>query len=98
MIHIFSEAWILATLLFQNGPDWGQHGWDGRHWGGSWWPWILFPLLFWGTLLYFFLTRARRWGPSWRSGEAVLAERYARGEIDADEYASRLATLREKGR
>ena len=52
MIHIFSEAWILATLLFQNGPDWGQHGWDGRHWGGSWWPWILFPLLFWGGILF----------------------------------------------
>ncbi len=70
-----------------------------HHWGpGGPGLWILVPLLFWGTLLYFFVTRARRWGPSWRSGEAVLAERYARGEIDADEYASRLATLREKGR
>ncbi|WP_245560335.1 MULTISPECIES: SHOCT domain-containing protein [Nocardia] len=28
------------------------------------------------------------------SGEQVLAERFARGEIDADEYHQRLATLR----
>lgn len=27
--------------------------------------------------------------------EATLAERYARGEIDAEEYRTRLATLRE---
>ena len=68
-----------------------------HHWGPGPGPWILIPLLFWGTLLFFFLTRARHWGSPRRSGEAVLAERYARGEIDADEYASRLATLRKKG-
>ena len=68
------------------------------HWGHGLGLWILFPLLFWGILLYFFVTRARRWGPSWRSGEAVLAERYARGEIDADEYRNRLAILREQGK
>jgi putative membrane protein len=69
-----------------------------HHWGYGPGLWILFPLLFWGTLIFFLVTRGRRFGPSWRSGEAVLAERYARGEIDADEYRNRLATLREQGR
>jgi putative membrane protein len=71
------------------------------HWGhGPGW-WVLVPLLFWGTIIFLFFTRFRRWGrfgPSWRSGEAVLAERYARGEIDADEYRNRLAVLREQGK
>jgi len=31
------------------------------------------------------------------SAEEVLRQRYARGEIDADEYARRLATLRQNG-
>jgi putative membrane protein len=73
------------------------------HWGhGPGW-WILIPLLFWGTIVFLLVTRFRHWrrfgpfGPSWRSGEAVLAERYARGEIDADEYRNRLTVLREQG-
>ena len=74
------------------------------HWGhGPGW-WFIFPLLFWGTLIFFLVTRARHWrrfGPNgfgWRSGESVLAERYARGEIDADEYRHRLTVLREQGK
>ena len=31
------------------------------------------------------------------SAEEVLRQRYARGEIDADEYGKRLATLRQSG-
>ncbi|HKN92150.1 MAG TPA: SHOCT domain-containing protein [Acidimicrobiia bacterium] len=74
------------------------------HWGhGPGW-WVLIPLLFWGTLVFLLATRIRHWrrfgpfGPGWRSGEAVLAERYARGEIDADEYRNRLTVLREQGK
>ncbi|MFE7352283.1 SHOCT domain-containing protein [Streptomyces sp. NPDC057543] len=33
-------------------------------------------------------------GPGSSSAERILAERYARGEIDDDEYRRRLATLR----
>ena len=54
-------------------------------------PWIL--------LLWVPLWAAVLWG-AWsrrgghRDGQAVLAERYARGEIDEAEYRARRATLR----
>ena len=72
------------------------------HWHhGGWFPWFpLVPLFFFGAwiLLFAFVFR-RRWrmggGPS---GESVLAERYARGEITDDEYRKRLDVLREGGR
>ena len=65
-------------------------------WGGG--PWFLvFPLL-WIALFVgaFFLFRRRsdRWQT--RSAEEVLAERYARGEIAADEYQQRLGVLHRK--
>ena len=70
------------------------------HWRhDGWFPWFqLVPLFFFGLwiLLFAFVFR-RRWpmggGPS---GEAVLAERYARGEIDEAEYRQRRAVLRRK--
>jgi putative membrane protein len=71
-----------------------HHGWGPGPWIGLVW------LAIWGMVIFFAVTRWRRRGP-WRSGhsgESVLAERYARGEIDADEYRTRLATLKEDGR
>jgi putative membrane protein len=70
-------------------------------WGlGGWWP--IFPLfwvLLWGVLI-FAVFRFRRGRGPWhhaRSGEAVLGERYARGEITEDEYRERLNVLRRSG-
>jgi putative membrane protein len=40
-------------------------------------------------------TAARPPGPGWTRAEGILAERFARGEIDHDEYLRRLALLRE---
>jgi putative membrane protein len=75
--------------------------WDGP---GPWWPlfpilWLLFVIAIIAT--FGFLGR-RRWGryhtlSGQRAGEARLAERYAAGEIDEQEYAARLATLRRLG-
>jgi putative membrane protein len=72
--------------------------WHGPGWG--WWSvaWIAWMVLFWGGLaaVGFYLLRRRPGG--WHPGhtaESVLAERYARGEIDGDEYRERLAVLRE---
>jgi putative membrane protein len=78
----------VLTVLASN-----DHGW--------FWFWPLFPL-FW--LLAFFLFfraffwRGRRgpWGPYRPAApdpRAILAERYARGEITHDEYRERLGNL-----
>jgi putative membrane protein len=63
--------------------------------GGWWFIFPLFWVLFWGVVIFAFF-RARRWG-RWhagQSGEGVLAERYARGEINEQEYRERLSVLK----
>ena len=76
------------------------------HWNGPgpWWP--LFPILWFLLVVALFATFGflgrRRWGrvhalSGQRAGEARLAERFAAGEIDEQEYAARLATLRRLG-
>ena len=70
------------------------------HWHhGGWFPWFpLVPLFFFGLcVLLFAVVFRRRWrvAPG-QSGESVLAERYARGEIDEAEYRERRAVLRRK--
>jgi putative membrane protein len=76
------------------------------HWNGPgpWWPlfpifWLLFLVAVFAT--FGFLGR-RRWrhmqGYAGRqAGEARLAERYASGEIDEQEYERRLSTLKRSG-
>jgi putative membrane protein len=66
---------------------------DGEHW------WFVFPFfwLLWlavvGTVLYFvFRGRARSWSGGNRA-KAILAERFARGEISGEEYRERLEQL-----
>ena len=85
---------MLTTLLSHPvGYGWG--------WGPG--PWFLLVPLFWFGLiaLFFAIGRGRRrryWG-GWDgprdggSARAVLAERYARGEIDETEYRARLEVL-----
>ena len=53
-------------------------------------------LLFWAFLLGggYLLYQAFRKGSPRPDAEQALAQRYARGEIDDDEYHRRLATLR----
>jgi putative membrane protein len=73
------------------------------HDGFYWFP--LIPFLFFGFwVVVLFLVRPwawrrRGWGPqaAWsasRSAEAVLAERFARGEVTEQEYRARLEVLR----
>jgi len=68
------------------------------------WPWIA-PLwiLFWivviATVFRLFFRRGGGWcGPGYRSARGaneILAERFARGEIDAAEYRARQEALRQ---
>ena len=61
---------------------------------------FIFPLLFWLLLFagIFFLVRRKQDWREWhgvRSGEAVLSERYAKGEITEEEYRQRKSVLHE---
>jgi putative membrane protein len=89
----------MNTLMTIAAHDPGHY--DGP---GAWWPiFPIFWLLVFIAVIAFFATRRRRWGydcgPS-STGRSRLSERFAAGEIDEDEYRSRLAVLDEnrKGR
>ena len=79
--------------LLASSSDWHDHGW--------FWFWPLVPL-FWFLVFFLFVRvffwRGRR-GPWGRYGyrgpdaRAILAERYARGEINVEEYRERLGHL-----
>jgi putative membrane protein len=76
---------------------------DSDHWDGpgAWWP--VFPLLWFlvvaGIVTAIVVTgrRRARFGGI-RSGEARLAERFADGDIDEQEYRDRLAVLKAQTR
>ncbi|MEU0504305.1 SHOCT domain-containing protein [Nocardia sp. NPDC004278] len=81
---------------------WYDHDLSG--WGYAWMS--IGMVVFWGLLIAAFVlvirmvTRpdgATSTDDRLRSAEDLLAERFARGEIDAEEYASRLDTLRTHG-
>jgi putative membrane protein len=94
------QTLTLATSALTDQAPW--HGtWNGP---GPWWPifpflWLLFVIALFAT--FGFLGRRRfgrmqaRFGQ--RAGEARLAERYAAGEIDEQEYERRLVTLKRLG-
>src|SRR6266498_3002323 len=82
---------------------WGWHGWIWWGWHGwSWWGWLAMSLsmvAFWGLIVWGIVAIFRGVGGSWRRSEGrdpeqILAERFAAGEIDEEEYHRRLQTLR----
>ncbi|MDP9067372.1 MAG: hypothetical protein M3N53_03350 [Actinomycetota bacterium] len=68
-----------------------------HHDHSGWWP--IFPLL-WLAFFFGIIFLIRRRGGcgsgGWRRGEAVLAERYARGEISEQELDERREILRKR--
>ncbi|MBI1843331.1 MAG: SHOCT domain-containing protein [Actinobacteria bacterium] len=73
--------------------------WNGGSW--SWLGWLTMTIVmfgFWGLVAWLIVTLSRGssggGGPLQRSAEDILAERFARGEIDEDEYTNRLNALR----
>jgi putative membrane protein len=88
----------VATQAMLTGLDAGA--WHGPgHWdGGPGW-WLVFPVLFWVLVLtavgyVIFRRTPTRFART--EAERVLAERYARGEIGADELRERRNVLRGK--
>lgn len=81
-----------ATEVLARGDGWGP---------GGWWP--IFPILwflFFGLVIFALFRSRRGWG-RWHAGQSaedVLGERYARGEINENEYRERLRVLRERPR
>ena len=74
--------------------------WDGH--GDGWWWFVVIPLailLFWSVVAWVVLTLVRANGsagsprPS-EDAQRILDARYARGEIDTDEYHRRSDELR----
>ncbi|HEX6674615.1 MAG TPA: SHOCT domain-containing protein [Actinomycetes bacterium] len=76
---------------------WGWNGW-------SWWGALLMMfsmVAFWGLLIWGIVALFRRPGDGRHERpdpERILAERFAAGEIDEEEYRRRLDTLRSSGR
>ncbi len=75
------------------------------YWGNGMGGWAMAMtignLLFWAAIITGVVLIVRAFGrpgpapghPTWPTPQALLAERYARGEIDDDEYARRLQVL-----
>ena len=74
---------------------WGMQAW-------SWWGWLAMSLgmvAFWGLVIWAIVAIFRGSDWTWRrpDPERIVAERFAAGEIDEDEYQRRLETLRSAG-
>ncbi len=85
--------------------DFHDGGWGGGHWIVA----MAMMVLFWGAIaaVVIAVLRSGRWSrhdahtsnrPSTDEAEQILHERFARGEIDADEYTRRHDLLKERSR
>ncbi|GAA3716919.1 hypothetical protein GCM10022204_40910 [Microlunatus aurantiacus] len=82
-----------------NGMGWNGMGWGAMGWGG-WIMMILIVLTVWAVVavagIAIFRGLSARGGNASPPGDAgrLLDERFARGEIDSDEYTARREALR----
>lgn len=68
---------------------------DGNWGSGTWWWMGLVMVAFWGIVVWGIVMLVRRRPESSApDAQTLLGERYARGEIDDDEYQRRRETLR----
>ena len=79
------------------GHDWGMMGgWGGGAFGMIIWPLVLIALVI-GVIWYVrspsYAGAGRLRLPRRASGLAILEERYARGEIDRDEYLQKKSEI-----
>lgn len=84
----------MELLVWQGGQGHG-FGWGGGPFIGIAW------LVVWAAVIVggiYLVRRSMRSGRTDQGAEAVLAARYARGDISDEEYRERLAVLRETSR
>jgi uncharacterized membrane protein len=91
---------VLVPVLSLAQPDWRGPHMTGDFWG----PWILFPILFWGGIVFLIAWTVTRIFPKGSgddrseaprdSAEEILRQRFARGEINAEEYERSMEILR----
>ncbi len=101
--HVTEALGAVFPLLLQGGQNWDGPPWAGHDGGDFWGPWMLIPFFFWVGLLAFIAWIVTRLFPRRRSdgeegarrdpAEEILRERFARGEITAEEYLRSLETL-----
>lgn len=91
----------VATLAMTAlAAPWAHHGWDGDGAGWMWLGGTLMIAVWIGLAALVTWAIARRPDarptppPPGERAREILAERYARGEIDGDEYRERLEALR----
>ena len=73
-------------------------GGDFGHMAGWGWGWMLFGSLFWAALIGIVLwavLRGQQTGQNKPDPEAILAERFALGDISSEEFSERRRALRE---
>ncbi|WP_163509907.1 SHOCT domain-containing protein [Fodinicola acaciae] len=89
------------TAVAAHVTPFADHPW-GPPFGGFWPIFPLTWLLVWAAVITTIVLVLRRRGRAFgaatatRTAESVLADRYARGEIDDEEYRRRLEILRAK--
>ncbi|MBG0741514.1 SHOCT domain-containing protein [Paeniglutamicibacter antarcticus] len=81
-----------------------MYDWDGNGWGiGAWVAMAVLMLIFWAGVVTVVVLLVRRAHPgegpyvarpSHHEAERILSERFARGEIDEQEFTARRTALR----
>ncbi len=81
-----------------------MYGWDGNGWGiGAWVAMAVLMLIFWAGVVTVVVLLVRRAHPGegpavlrppHHDAERILSERFARGEIDEQEFTARRTALR----
>ena len=80
----------IAALPLLTDHDWGGH---------AWWPvWPFFWAALIGITVWLIVRRRDRRSDPLDGARAVLAERFARGDLTAEEYRARLEDLQREAR